>query len=279
MNKNFKFGLSIATEPLSLSAPVVYRDEIHNVIRKAKMLGYDGIELQLRDAHKVDVCAYQRACEAEGMEICAIATGLEYSLNGLSMIDDDEEKRAEMRRRLFYDVELAEAFDCPVIIGCVRGNIPDGGDRAVYMDRFKTELCLLSEKAKKHGVTIVLEAINFYVNNYLNSVIETCDFIDSLQRDNIKIHIDTHHMAIEETDIEMATRYAGKRVGYVHFAENNRKYPGAGGIDFLKIMKILKKQKYMGYITLEILPLPDEDTCARRGIEYLHKAEELMSIQ
>lgn len=134
MSKSFKFGMSIATEPLPLSAPVVYRDEFHTVIHKAKALGYDAVELQLRDADKVDIHAYQQVCEAEEMKICAIATGLEYSLNGLSMIDDDIKKRTEMRHRLFYDVELAKAFHCPVIIGCVRGNIPTGGDWTVYVD-------------------------------------------------------------------------------------------------------------------------------------------------
>ena len=41
------------------------------------------------------------------MGISAIATGLEYTLNGLSMIDDDD-RRVMMRQKLFEHVELAE---------------------------------------------------------------------------------------------------------------------------------------------------------------------------
>ena len=275
----FKYGISIATEPLPPSAPVVYRDDIHTILHKTKEIGYDAIELQLRDPDKVNAADIQRGCRDTGMEICAIATGLEYSLNGLSMIDDDEAKRAEMRRRLFRDIELAEAFGCPVIIGCVRGNVPAGADKAVYMARFREEMLRVSDYARQRGVTIVLEAINFYVNNYLNSVRETCDFIDSLERDNIQIHIDTHHMAIEEENMLEAVRYAGKRIGYVHFAENNRTYPGACAVDFFNVMKLLKSQNYTGYITLEIAPVPDENICASRGLEYLKKQEDLIRFR
>lgn len=278
MKNGFKFGLSVATELLSPSSPVVFRGDISEIIRKSMHIGYDGIELQLRNPEKIDPDAIIACCQENGIEITAIATGLEYTLNRLSMIDDDMSVREEMRKRLFLDVELAEKFNCPVIIGCVRGNIPHTGDPELYLNRFREEMLLLSDKASQHGVTIVLEAINFYVNNYLNSVRQTCDFIDSLGRDNIKLHIDTHHMAIEEADMLQAVKYAGERIGYVHFAENNRLYPGGSSVDFWSIMQILKTIGYDGYIVLEIVPIPDEATCAERGLDYLHKLCDLIKF-
>ncbi|MBQ4062065.1 MAG: sugar phosphate isomerase/epimerase [Christensenellaceae bacterium] len=279
MNNGYKFSLSIATEPLSPAAPVIFKGNLYDIIDKSKAIGYDGIELQLRDPEKIDGDALKEYCKKTNMEISAIATGLEYTLSGLSMIDDDEQKRLKMREKLFLDVELAEKLECPVIIGCVRGNIPAFKDKQVYLERFREEMLLLSDKAAKHSVTVVLEAINFYVNNYLNSVKQTCDFIDSLNRDNIKLHIDTHHMAIEEYNMLDAVRYAGDRIGYVHFTENNRMYPGAGSVDFWSIMQQLKEIDYKGYIALEIAPLPDEDTCAIKGLEYLKKLTELVSFR
>lgn len=279
MRNGFKFGLSIATEPLAPSAPVVYRGDISEIIQTTKRIGYDGIELQLRDPEKIDPDKIVQLCKENGMAITAIATGLEYSMNGLSMIHADLSKRAEMRRRLFLDVELAEKFNCPVIIGCVRGNIPGDEDPAPYYERLRDEMLALSKKASQHGVTIVLEAINFYVNNYLTSIRDTCDFIDSLGCDNIKLHIDTHHMAIEESDMLAAVRYAGNRIGYVHFAENNRLYPGGCGVDFWGVMKILREIDYDGYIVMEIVPVPDADTCATRSLEYLFKLSDLVGYR
>ena len=275
MKNRFRFSLSIATEKLSPSAPVIFRGEIQDIIKKAKQIGYDGIELQLRDPDKLDAEAVKKYCEAEKMGISAIATGLEYSLNGLSMIDDDNARREKMRGKLIKDIELAGFFGCPVIIGCVRGNIPSDRDPSIYLQRFQKEMLLLSDVAEQHHVTLVLEAINFYLNNYLNTIQETCDFIDSLGRSNIKLHIDTHHMVIEEINMARAVRYAGSRIGYVHFADNNRMYPGAGSIDFKSIVEALDSVHYNGYITLEIIPRPSDEACAVRGLEYLNS---LMNI-
>ena len=278
MTNGFKFSLSIATEPLSPSAPVVYQGNVYRIIDKCKAIGFDGIELQLRDPENIDSEKLVEYCKKTGMGISAIATGLEYTLNGLSMIDDDVDRRVTMRQKLFEHVELAEKLGCPVIIGCVRGNIPAGADQRKYLNRFRDEMLLLSEKADEHGVTIMLEAINFYVNNYLNRIKQVCDFIDGLGKENVKLHIDTHHMVIEESSMDNAVRYAGSRVGYVHFSENNRLYPGSGRTNFLSLMQFLREIDYNGYIALEIVPYPDSDTCARKGLEYVKKLTGLLDF-
>lgn len=272
-----KYGLAVAPEKVSAALPIALRGEICDVIRQAKEYGYDGVEIQLRNPETLDRERVLACCRETGMEVCAISTGLEYTMNGLSMIDDDIKKRQEARRRLFLDVELAAEFGCPVIIGCIRGNIPENGVREIYVERFREEMQALADKAAAHGVTIVLEAINFYVNNYLNTVHDTLAFISSLDRDNVKIHIDTHHMVIEEKDLVASIMAAGDRIGYVHFAENNRLYPGAGSIRYMEVMGTLKAIGYRGYASLEIVPVPDEESCAKWGIHYLKQLETVLS--
>ncbi len=281
MKNGFKFSLSIATEPLASAAPVIFRGDLYEIIDKAKKIGYDAVELQLRDPAKIDGKAVAAYCASRGMGISAIATGLEYSLNHLSMIDEDPAGRMKMRERLFEHTDLAQQLGCPVIIGCVRGNIPDGGDPGKYLGILREEMLALADYAAPKDVTIVLEAINLYVNNYLNTVKETCDFIDSLGRENVKLHIDTHHMIIEEYDMLGAVRYAGKRIGYVHLSESNRWYPGAGsiGIDYLGILQILRETGYDGYCDFEVVPKPDEDTCAVKALDYLHRLCELVDYR
>ncbi|MBO4410520.1 MAG: hypothetical protein J5775_07175, partial [Spirochaetales bacterium] len=85
----FKIGISVCTEKLSPSSPVVYTGNIRETIEKCAALGYDGIELQLRDPEKLDLNLICPLLEKHDMKVCAIATGLEYSLNHLSMISDD----------------------------------------------------------------------------------------------------------------------------------------------------------------------------------------------
>jgi sugar phosphate isomerase/epimerase len=53
----------------------------------------------------------------------------------------------------------------------------------------------------------------------------------------------------------------------VHIADSNRKYPGAGHIDFKEIIFALLDIGYGGYVSCEILPWPDSDTAASKTYE------------
>jgi sugar phosphate isomerase/epimerase len=57
----------------------------------------------------------------------------------------------------------------------------------------------------------------------------------------------------------------------VHVADSNRRYPGSGHLDFHRIFATFEEMGYQGYVSAELLPLPDPDTAARRTIEFLRK--------
>ena len=81
--------------------------------------------------------------------------------------------------------------------------------------------------------------------------------------------LDTFHMNIEEPSIYSSIVQAGKRIVHVHVADSNRWYPGAGHVDFAGIIAILQTLNYEGYLSAEILPLPDPDTCAAQAIAHM----------
>ena len=124
-----------------------------------------------------------------------------------------------------------------------------------------------------------MESIMRYINNYLNSVPETTDYLNKLNLDNVLLHIDTHSMTVEDVDFPAAVRYAGKRLGYVHFTDNNRRYPGGGNINFQSIMEALIDIDYKGYIVFECQPYPDEFTCAKFSIDYCKALETCIKIK
>ncbi len=80
-------------------------------------------------------------------------------------------------------------------------------------------------------------------------------------------------MNMEEFDSCAAIRRCGKRLGYFHAADNSRRYPGSGQLDFPKILHTLEEVGYGGYITVECLPEPDRATAARKAIEHLRQCE------
>jgi sugar phosphate isomerase/epimerase len=69
-------------------------------------------------------------------------------------------------------------------------------------------------------------------------------------------------MNIEEPSIYASLIRAGESIIHFHLSDSNRWYPGAGHMDFAGIVDTLKALNYEGYLSAEILPLPDPDTCA-----------------
>ena len=92
-----------------------------------------------------------------------------------------------------------------------------------------------------------------------------------LQTKNVRILADLFHMNIEEPDLASALREAGPMVGHVHFADSNRRAIGFGHTATAPIIAALREIHYTGYLSAEILPLPDTHTAARQTIESFHQ--------
>jgi sugar phosphate isomerase/epimerase len=73
-------------------------------------------------------------------------------------------------------------------------------------------------------------------------------------------------MSIEEADVAAALRRAGSLVGHVHFADSNRRAAGMGHTDFRPIVAALRAIGYAGYLSAEVLALPDAEAAAAQTI-------------
>jgi D-psicose/D-tagatose/L-ribulose 3-epimerase len=89
-----------------------------------------------------------------------------------------------------------------------------------------------AEIAKEAGVDLVLEIVNRFETNLLNTAAQGLDFIRATGSDHVKLHLDTFHMNIEEANPAAAIRLAGDRIGYFHIGESNRGYLGDGVVNF-----------------------------------------------
>ncbi len=275
----FKYGISCSIEPQPATQPTILRGEIGDIARRAKRAGYDAIELFIRDPEQYDPKALNKAAKDNGVAYCAIATGMEYTRNGLCLISDDPVNRRAAIDRLKAHVDLGAEIKAPVIAGIMRGNIPDLSRRANYEARLADALVELTEYAETLGVEIYVESILRYINNYLNSAPETADFLRALGRPNLTLHIDTHSMCLEDANLQDSVLETCDILGYVHFSDSNRCYPGAGNIDFKAVLSALMDVNYQGYISTECQPYPTEDECARRGVQYIKALVQVLEIE
>ena len=74
-------------------------------------------------------------------------------------------------------------------------------------------------------------------------------------------------MLVEDRDPVQSIYETEDILEYVHFSDSNRKYPGAGNVDFKAIMGALMDVGYKGYITMECLPYPTELEVRKTWVE------------
>jgi D-psicose/D-tagatose/L-ribulose 3-epimerase len=103
----------------------------------------------------------------------------------------------------------------------------------------------------KAGVDLVLEVVNRFETNLLNTAAQGLDFIAATGSDHVSLHLDTFHMNIEEANPAAAIRLAGNKIGYFHIGESNRGYLGDGVIDFDRTFDALLDIGYDRDITFE----------------------------
>jgi len=263
-----KYAIVIATEAPE-NDPVLYRGNIFESMKKASLAGFDAVEIHARSPHEFDKEALLEYCNKTGMQIAAFATGMAKRIDGLSFIDDSEDIRNLAVKRVIEFVYFASSFSAGVIIGSLRGVIPDKAFSRKYYDRFYDCISNVLACAEKLNVPVLLEVINRYENNYLNTAEETLEFIRPLDSKMLKVHLDTFHMNIEETDMYKAIRMCEGKLGHIHLADNTRYYPGSGTINFGKVFDAARSIGYQGYFSLECLTTSDPDTTVRLSMEYL----------
>ena len=263
-----KLSLVLSTQPASFSA-LAYKGELEKNVAKIAALGYDGVELAVRHPGHLEVESIKKILAKHSLSVSAIGTGQAYGEDGLSFTHPDERVRRQAIQRIEAHIELASHFNALVIIGLIRGKIVDTVDRQQAWQWLIEALRECASAAKSKGIRLALEPINRYETNVVNTVAEGLELLTEVDAANLGMLLDTFHMNIEEPSLEESIRRASERMFHVHVADSNRWHPGAGHIDFKRVVDVLQKIRYAGFISAEILPFPDADTAAAMTMRYL----------
>jgi len=266
-----KIGLAIAPANALPSAFVVFRMDLKIGIQKTSQLGYHGVELAIARPEEVRVPEVKELIKKYNLELPVISTGRVFAEEKICFTHSDERIHRRAVERVKEIVELAANFGANVNIGRVRGGMPKNEDKTKAKERFLYAIRECADFAKKFGTEILLEPVNRYETNFINSVEEAIIILDEINRENVKIMPDIYHMNIEDASIVSSLEKARNKISYIHFADSNRLAPGQGHIDFKSIVNTLKKIGYDGFVTVEILAQPDPDTAAKMAIDYLRR--------
>jgi sugar phosphate isomerase/epimerase len=267
-----KLAIVLSTHAAQFEA-VAFKGDFESNVAKIAGYGYDGVELAIRDPKLVDFGELEELVSKHNLVVPAIGTGQAWGEEGLSFSSDDPGVRLAAIERVKSHIPLAARFNAAIILGLIRGITPAGQTHEQSMTYVVDALQECSAAAAPHSVRYALEPLNRYETDLIHTVAAGLDLIERVGADNFGLLLDTFHMNIEEPSIEESIRTCGDRIFHFHVADSNRWYPGAGHLDFRRILETLFETGYDGYISGEFMPVPNADTSARRAIEHLRSLQ------
>lgn len=229
-------------------------------------IGFDGIEIATVGADSIDVESVLRVTRRHGLTVAVVSTGQVSRVQGLHLVSRDASERRAAVEELTRIIGVAGKLGADVNISLVRGRVPSGVSRADALDQLHDALSALCRAAAPVGVNLLLEQMNRYETNLLNSIRDVGEFIREASLANLKIHADTYHMNIEDADLRETLRDYSEELGYIHFSDSNRLAPGEGHIDFRMVAATLEEIGYAGWIGVETLREPSGEEAARRAL-------------
>jgi len=260
-----KFSIVISvpeTEELSL---------FEQKVRKISELGYEGIELVVRDPRKINQKRLKEIISAHGIDVSCIITGQAFAVDGLSLTHPDGKVRSLAIERIKDHISFASSFRAIVLIGWIRGIWKDNFERAGKL--FMGALRECGQFAQDKRVLLGIEPINRYEVDSIYTIHEGVTIAKKLALPNVGVIPDTFHMNIEESEpIYKSIRSCGNHLFHVHIADNNRRAPGMGCLPFKEFFEVLKAMRYQGFVSVEVVPLlPDLETVADESMRFLRK--------
>ena len=265
-----KLSIVLSTQAAQFEA-ATFKGDLDTNLSKIAELGYQGVELAIRDPGLVDISALSSLVSYHHLVVPAIGTGQAWGEEGLSFTDPDAAIRRSAIERIKSHVPLAERFGALIIIGLIRGIVKPGVEPLRAMDWLVSAISECAAEAQAHNVRLALEPINRYETSLINNAWQGLELIERVGNGNFGLLLDTFHMNIEEADIEASIGACGSHIFHFHVADSNRWYPGAGHLDFPCILQALNRTGYTGWISGEFLPHPDALTAARKNIEWMKR--------
>ncbi len=259
-------SVTVSLVPEARGGPFVFWDQLGEACAQAASLGFDAIEVFPSGPDDPALIILPSLLAQHSLRLAAMGTGAGWVKHQLTLTNPDPEVFQRAMSFVKGIIDQAGRLGAPAIIGSMQGRNAPGSDRVPTLLRLKDALTELGDYAAQHQVPLLLEPLNRYETNLINTVDDGLNLVASLGTTNVKLLVDLFHMNIEETSIPLALRAAGATIGHVHFVDTNRRAAGFGHLDYGSVIGILKEVGYKGYLSAEALPWPDSISAATQTI-------------
>ncbi len=227
-----------------------WSNETLNLIDRAQQLSLDFIELPLLCPETFDAAAVRRRLEALDYE-AVTSTVLTADTD---LTSAQPKIRAQGVAYLKDCVRMTQEIGATSLSGVIYSQHVKPANRRPAPQEWEWAaegLREVADYALEAGVTVGLEPVNRYETYLVNTCEQALRLRDMIGRPNVRLHLDTYHMNIEEKSFYEATKLAGNALVHYHLCENDRGIPGTGLVDWDGIFRALAEIGYQGYAALE----------------------------
>jgi D-psicose/D-tagatose/L-ribulose 3-epimerase len=237
----------------------IHAEPIEATVERLARCGYDGIEISA-EPEFFDAGEVAPLLERYGLECWG---GVTRMLGGRDLVHADREVRrggvAYVRNALRFVSDLGGAI-LTVTPSAVGKTEPMGSPETEWGWCVEA-LRECQEHAMKLDVRLAIEPLNRFETHFVNRCDQALALAEEVGGD-CGVCLDFFHMNIEEASWKDAIAGAGSRIADVHVADNNRRPPGEGSLDWLEVLRELAAAGYDSYLTLEFVAPVDRTPLA-----------------
>ena len=252
--------------------------KIEDVFEFAAKLGYAAVEISpftlcesVTDVPKSERDRIRSAAEKANVEVAGLHWLL-VSPKGLHISHPDAEIRAKTRDYFMELIQFCSDLNGTIMV------IGSPNERNVMppltyeqtWEYTKQTFIECAKFAQERDVIMCMEPLYSDSTDFINKPAEGVKMIEEVNNPNFKLILDVFSSAEENVDLPAAIREYKEHLAHVHTNDDNRRWPGSGGVDYPPIIEALKEIDYKGYLSTEVFIFePDPETIARESIKFL----------
>jgi D-psicose/D-tagatose/L-ribulose 3-epimerase len=222
------------------------------IVVKAKKLGFSTLDMAIAHPETFPTGLVEQEVRKVGIEVVTTTT-LSPSTN---LISPDAAVRANGVKSLKQLVDINVQLGSKIIGGvnyAAWGYLtrkPRTEQEWEWSVNAMREVALYARD--KSDLVIAVECINRFETHFLNIAADAVRYCKDVGTGNVKVHLDSFHMMMEETSFRGAVETCGKKfLGYVHVCENNRGIPGTGLVPWREFLAAIQGVGYTGPLVIE----------------------------
>ena len=254
--------------------------------------GFDDVELEINvdldlDEYLDRIQEVQQRLGSLELSLSAVILVVQQAFSTDEAAADETVRRFDLAGQFLADVGCAVACICaymPKEIEMVAGTevyagspstrirVPPGFDWRVFWDNAVARFRQMARIAAQRGQRLVIEN---RVGDFVNTSDGALKLVEDAGEPNGGLLLDIAHMHATKEFYELVIPKMGKRLMYVHLADNDGSFShhlpaGQGNIDFPSLLRTLKVAGYSGYTNVDYGGVPRDRIWeeAKRGREY-----------